>query len=284
MIRKIVFLLVAGIFFGGCKSKKTVTSVTAHRAEKPKEITVAHEIEKVDDGLYVMPEDTGEFLSFDIASPEEYIATFSEIAQMEMKAYGIPASITLAQGLLESGIGQGELAKKTNNHFGIKCHTGWQGDFDHHDDDEKGECFRKYNHPMYSYRDHSIFLTGRSRYAFLFDLPNDDYKEWAKGLRKAGYATDRHYPQKLIALIERHNLHKLDIAVASAGYGEGEKTQVAIAKPKFASHIVQDGDTLYSISKRYAVSVNDLKRWNYLYDNNLAVGQELTVKTESFNK
>ena len=284
MMRKIVFLLVAGIFFIGCKSKKTVTSVTAQRPEKPKEITVAQKIEKVDDGLYVMPEDTGEFLRFDINSPEEYIATFAEIAQMEMKAYGIPASITLAQGLLESGLGKGELAQKTNNHFGIKCHTGWQGDYDHHDDDEKGECFRKYNHPMYSYRDHSIFLTGRSRYAFLFNLPNDDYKEWAKGLRKAGYATDRHYPQKLIALIERHDLHKYDTAVADAGYGKGEKTQVAIAKPQFASHIVQAGDTLYSISKRYAVSVNDLKRWNYLYDDNLAVGQELTVRTESFNK
>lgn len=284
MMRKIVFLFVAGIFFIGCKSKKTVTSVTAQRPEKPKEITVAQKIEKVDDGLYVMPEDTGEFLRFDINSPEEYIATFAEIAQMEMKAYGIPASITLAQGLLESGLGKGELAQKTNNHFGIKCHTGWQGDYDHHDDDEKGECFRKYNHPMYSYRDHSIFLTGRSRYAFLFDLPNDDYKEWAKGLRKAGYATDRHYPQKLIALIERHGLHKYDTAVADAGYGKGEKTQVAIAKPQFASHIVQAGDTLYSISKRYAVSVNDLKRWNYLYDDNLAVGQELTVRTESFNK
>lgn len=284
MMRKIVFLFVAGIFFIGCKSKKIVTSVTAQRPEKPKEITVAQKIEKVDDGLYVMPEDTGEFLRFDINSPEEYIATFAEIAQMEMKAYGIPASITLAQGLLESGLGKGELAQKTNNHFGIKCHTGWQGDYDHHDDDEKGECFRKYNHPMYSYRDHSIFLTGRSRYAFLFDLPNDDYKEWAKGLRKAGYATDRHYPQKLIALIERHGLHKYDTAVADAGYGKGEKTQVAIAKPQFASHIVQAGDTLYSISKRYAVSVNDLKRWNYLYDDNLAVGQELTVRTESFNK
>jgi len=247
-------------------------------------MTVAHEIEKVDDGLYVMPEDTGEFIRFEIASPQEYIATFSDIAQMEMKAYGIPASITLAQGLLESGIGRGELAQKTNNHFGIKCHTGWQGDFDHHDDDEKGECFRKYNHPMYSYRDHSIFLTGRSRYAFLFDLPNDDYKQWAKGLRKAGYATDRRYPEKLIALIERHNLHQYDTAVADAGYGKDKKTQVAVAKSLYASHIVQAGDTLYSISKRYAVSVNDLKRWNYLYDNTLAVGQELTVKTESFNR
>ncbi len=284
MMRKIVFLLVAGTFFIGCKSKKTVTSTTAHLPVKPKEITVAHEIEKIDDGVYVMPEDTGEFIRFDIDSPQEYIETFAEIAQFEMKAYGIPASITLAQGLLESGIGRGELAQKTNNHFGIKCHRGWEGDFDHHDDDEKGECFRKYNHPMYSYRDHSIFLTGRSRYSFLFDLPNDDYKQWAKGLRKAGYATDRRYPEKLIALIERHNLHRYDTAVADAGYGKREKTEVALARPQYANHIVQAGDTLYSISKRYAVSVNDLKRWNYLYDSNLAVGQELTVKTESFNK
>ncbi len=284
MMRKFVFLSVAGIFFIGCKSKKTVAATTEHRLEKPKEITVANEIEKIDDGLYVMPEDTGEFIRFDIASPQDYIETFAEIAQFEMKAYGIPASITLAQGLLESGIGRGELAQKTNNHFGIKCHTGWQGDFDHHDDDEKGECFRKYNHPMYSYRDHSIFLTGRSRYAFLFDLPNDDYKQWAKGLRQAGYATDRHYPQKLIALIERHELHQYDTAVTDAGYGKRQKTEVAVARPQLGSYIVQAGDTLYSISKRYAVSVNDLKRWNYLYDDTLAVGQELTVKTESFNK
>ncbi len=158
MMRKIVFLLFLGIFFVGCKAKKTVTSTANHHPEKPKETIVAHEVEKMDDGLYVMPEDTGEFVRFEIDSPEEYVDTFSEIAQLEMKAYGIPASITLAQGLLESGLGKGELALKTNNHFGIKCHIGWQGDFDHHDDDKKGECFRKYNHPMYSYRDHSIFL------------------------------------------------------------------------------------------------------------------------------
>ena len=284
MKRKIAELLVIGLIFVGCKSKKTVTANENRLPERSKEVTVANEIEKIDDGLYVMPEDTGQFIRFNIDSPEEYIETFAEIAQFEMKAYGIPASITLAQGLLESGIGKGELAQKTNNHFGIKCHTGWQGDFDHHDDDEKGECFRKYNHPMYSYRDHSIFLTGRSRYAFLFELPNDDYKQWARGLRKAGYATDRRYPDKLIALIERHNLHRYDTAVTDAGYGKQKKTDVVVTRPKYASHVVKSGDTLYSISKRYAVSVNDLKRWNYLYDNNLAIGQELTVKTESFNK
>ncbi|HET8736726.1 MAG TPA: glucosaminidase domain-containing protein, partial [Pricia sp.] len=232
---------------------------------------------------------TGEFIHFDIGSPEEYITTFSEIAQFEMKAYGIPASVTLAQGLLESGLGKGELALKTNNHFGIKCHTGWEGDFDYHDDDKKGECFRKYNHPMYSYRDHSIFLSGRSRYDFLFELPNNDYKAWAKGLRKAGYATDKRYPQKLISLIERYRLYRFDAEVTRSGYGKMKSEpavarSVSVSKPRFDTHVVQAGDTLYSISKRYSVSVNDLKRWNYMYDDNLAVGQELTVKSESFNK
>ena len=142
---------------------------------------------------------------------------------------------------------------------------------------------------MYSYRDHSIFLAGRSRYAFLFDLPNDDYKQWARGLRKAGYATDRHYPQKLIALIERYRLYRFDNAVAKAGYGRqnGERhkeEKIAVARPQYDTHIVQAGDTLYSISKRYSVSVNDLKRWNYMYDDHLAVGQEITVKSESFNR
>ena len=285
MMRKIGLLCITSVFFIGCKSRKAATVIANEtRPEEPRELTIAHEIEKIDDGLFIMPEDTGEFIRFEINSPQEYIATFSEIAQMEMKAYGIPASITLAQGLLESGIGKGELARKTNNHFGIKCHTGWQGDFDHHDDDEKGECFRKYNHPMYSYRDHSIFLTGRSRYAFLFDLPNDDYKQWAKGLKKAGYATDRRYPDKLISLIESYDLHQYDIAVADAGYGKSKKIQVAVAKPEYATHMVKSGETLYSISKRYSVSVDELKRWNYLYDDNLSVGQELTVKTQSFNK
>ena len=105
-----------------------------------------------------LPEDGGEFVRIPIQSVEEYIETFSEVAKAEMKSYGIPASITLAQGILESGIGKSELVLKTNNHFGIKCHNGWDGAYALHDDDRKGECFRKYNHPMYSFRDHSIFL------------------------------------------------------------------------------------------------------------------------------
>ncbi|CAZ95022.1 glucosaminidase domain-containing protein [Zobellia galactanivorans] len=285
MIRRLFILSLLSIFFIGCKAKRTVASRSESPKQKKEVVVVKKESKKSDDGLYPMPEDTGKFVRFNIDSPEEYVETFAEIAQMEMKAFGIPASITLAQGLLESGLGKGALALKTNNHFGIKCHTGWEGDYDFHDDDEKGECFRKYNHPMYSYRDHSLFLKHRSRYAFLFDYRSDDYKRWAKGLRQAGYATDRHYPQKLISLIERYELHKYDTEIAKQGFHRPKTEEPVIAsRAQSRVHVVQKGDTLYSISRAYSVSVDDLKRWNYMYDNNLAIGQKLTVKTQNFNK
>ena len=132
-------------------------------------------------------ENKGQVNDFTIA----YIGTYKNIAIDKMEKYNIPASITLAQGILESGNGLSTLAKKSNNHFGIKCHSGWKGKRVYHDDDKKGECFRKYPTPEGSFNDHSIFLTGRGRYEFLFDLKPDDYKAWAKGLKKAGYATDR---------------------------------------------------------------------------------------------
>ncbi|WP_276165496.1 glucosaminidase domain-containing protein [Zobellia alginiliquefaciens] len=284
MIRRLIIASLLSIFFIGCKAKRTVSTRKEAPPKRTEAVVVKKETKITDDGLYPMPEDTGKFIRFTINSPEEYIETFSEVAQMEMKAYGIPASITLAQGLLESGLGKGALALKTNNHFGIKCHTGWEGDYDFHDDDEKGECFRKYNHPMYSYRDHSIFLRNRSRYAFLFDYRNDDYKKWAKGLRQAGYATDKHYPQKLISLIERYKLYAFDTEIAKQGYGQRKEAPVVAIRAKSQVHVVQKGDTLYSISRSYSVSVDDLKRWNYMYDNNLAIGQKLTVKTQNFNK
>ena len=139
-----------------------------------------------------------------------YVETFAPIAIDEMRLYGIPASITLAQGILESGSGNGTLALKANNHFGIKCHTTWTGERVYHDDDELGECFRKYSDVKYTYRDHSLFLTQRSRYADLFKLKISDYQGWAKGLKKAGYATDPKYPDKLISLIERFDLWQYD--------------------------------------------------------------------------
>ena len=139
----------------------------------------------------------------------QYILKYAPIAVHEMHASEIPASITLAQGILESGSGKSLLATKSNNHFGIKCHSKWQGERVYHDDDEKGECFRKYQFVETSYKDHSAFLSNRSRYAFLFDYNKKDYKKWAKGLRKAGYATDKKYPQKLIKLIRTYKLLSL---------------------------------------------------------------------------
>lgn len=140
---------------------------------------------------------------------EEYIAEWKEVAVKKMKEHGIPASITLAQGLLESGNGNSVLAREGNNHFGIKCTPDWTGGRTYHDDDKKNDCFRKYKNAAQSYEDHATFLQ-KSRYASLFELKSTDYQGWAKGLKKAGYATDPNYPSKLIALIERYELHNLD--------------------------------------------------------------------------
>ena len=274
-------LLLLAIGVVGCKSKKAYSDrlrTENVRAESRKSNREA--ISAKPKGDTSMPEDSGKFVKFRIETIDKYIDTFSEIAQLEMKAYGIPASITLAQGLLESGYGKGELALKTNNHFGIKCHTGWEGDYDFHDDDAKGECFRKYNHPMYSFRDHSIFLTTRSRYAFLFDYKPTDYKSWAHGLRKAGYATDKRYPQKLIYLIEKHRLYTYDGGKLDIGYVDDR----VVVTDSDAVHIVQKGDTLYSLSRRYYVSVDELMRMNNLRDAGLSIGQKLLIKSTSVNK
>ena len=142
---------------------------------------------------------------------EKYIETYSGIAIEEMLRTGVPASITLAQGLLESGAGLSSLAVEGNNHFGIKCHKGWTGKTMYMDDDRRGECFRVYDSVEESFRDHSDFLRYRDRYKFLFDLDRTDYKGWANGLKKAGYATDPKYAGKLIKYIEDYNLSRFDI-------------------------------------------------------------------------
>ncbi len=143
-------------------------------------------------------------------STEDYIKIYKDIAIEKMREYKIPASITLAQGILESGSGNSDLARKANNHFGIKCHKGWTGRTYIMDDDEKNECFRRYRKAEESYHDHSLFLTTRDRYADLFKLKITDYKGWAKGLSKAGYATNPRYPELLIRIIERYDLTKYD--------------------------------------------------------------------------
>ena len=160
---------------------------------------------------------------------KEYIRTNSVLAVQEMNRSGVPACITLAQGMLESGNGLSELALKGNNHFGIKCHSGWKGDSIYHDDDRKGECFRKYKDVDLSYRDHSDFLRYRDRYNFLFDLVVTDYKGWANGLKKAGYATDPSYPKKLIKLIEEYKLYEYDVKPYT--YGQQSVNPEKPAKP-----------------------------------------------------
>lgn len=145
----------------------------------------------------------------------QYISEYSQIAVDEMNRSGIPASITLAQGILESGNGKSELARKSNNHFGIKCHTNWSGERVYHSDDKKGECFRKYDDVMHSFEDHTDFLVRGSRYKFLFELKPGDYKSWAEGLKKAGYATSPDYAERLIKIIEDEMLYVFDGTEAS---------------------------------------------------------------------
>ena len=160
----------------------------------------------------------------------EYIENFKDVAKGNMSQYGIPASITLAQGILESGAGTAPLCRAANNHFGIKCHKEWTGDSVLHDDDAAGECFRKYRDPAESFRDHSLFLTTRQRYSALFKLDRDDYKGWAKGLRAAGYATDVKYPEKLIGIIERYQLQRFDAEVMGRGYAPSASNQAVASR------------------------------------------------------
>lgn len=205
-----------------------------------------------------------------------YISDFSEIAKNNMRTHGIPASITLAQGILESGAGKGKLAQSANNHFGIKCHTGWTGESVKHDDDSAQECFRKYNHPSESYRDHSLFLTSRSRYASLFKLDKGDYESWAKGLKAAGYATDIKYPAKLIGIIERFDLFKYDNEVLTRDFTPTKKT--AVTELSGGDYTVEKGDTLYSLARKFNISVAELKKMNNLSDNAISIGQKIRTK------
>ncbi|MCQ2154170.1 MAG: glucosaminidase domain-containing protein [Bacteroidales bacterium] len=146
----------------------------------------------------------------ELSDYEKYIEQYSPTAVSEMRRTGVPASITLAQGLIESGAGRSRMATVANNHFGIKCHNDWRGRRYYQDDDAKNECFRHYKNASESFKDHSDFLRYRDRYRFLFDLKPTDYKGWARGLKKAGYATDPKYADKLIATIEKYDLTRFD--------------------------------------------------------------------------
>lgn len=220
---------------------------------------------------------------------ESYIKTYSPIAVDEMHRSGIPASITLAQGLLESGYGKSVLAVKGNNHFGIKCHSDWKGPHMNMDDDAKNECFRKYSAAAESYRDHSDFLRYKSRYAFLFDYELTDYKSWAHGLKTAGYATDPQYAQKLINIIETYDLGRFDTGAAayvetvSDGIPESpsrlEQPERYVGKAKTGTFVVslqreilalngvpfvyaREGETYRSIAASYDLFPRELAAFN----------------------
>jgi flagellum-specific peptidoglycan hydrolase FlgJ len=275
-MKKIAVLLFLGLIVFSCSSRKVTARKSTSTKPKSERILKTEKQEEME----VVGADTesASFNTLIVKSTAEYLALFSVVAQEEMRLYSIPASITLAQGILESNSGRGRLSVEANNHFGIKCHD-WTGARIYHDDDASQECFRKYNDAKYSYRDHSLFLTTRSRYSKLFDLDKDDYKAWAKGLKAAGYATDSKYPHKLISLIERYELYKLDQEVL------GVKTPVLSVNNADSSltHVVTKGDTLYSISKKYNVTVYELQTLNGLNGTNLKIGQELFVSPKSKN-
>lgn len=268
-MKKIVVILMLGAVVLSCGAKKKM--VTKKKVERHKTEQVSIPDEPVNETV-IEEEKIETPVTTYVDATEAYIANFNAIAMEEMRKYKIPASITLAQGILESGSARGRLAVEANNHFGIKCHE-WNGDKIYHDDDASQECFRKYARAEESFEDHSAFLTGRSRYAGLFKLDEDDYRAWAKGLRAAGYATDRKYPEKLIGLIERFQLYKYDEMVLE------RPTKVYEQEPTEVTHEVIKGDTLYSLSKRYEVSVETLQKLNRMTNNDLKIGQILIIKS-----
>ena len=221
------------------------------------------------------------FISFSWASKlhQDYIGRWSVEAVNQMNRHGVPASITLAQGILESGAGQSYLATSANNHFGIKCH-GWTGEKVYKDDDKKNECFRAYPDARLSYEDHSLFLVKGSRYASLFALEQTDYKGWAKGLKKAGYATASDYSSRLIELIERYNLNRYDSKKSDLALKESkvietsnrktshEKVDVNMVREVFQQHkyskyvVARPGDSYYRIAKEFGLGLWELYRYN----------------------
>ena len=281
MRSKLFLLVFCMLFLASCSSSRTTTArkrnqskTTETQIKKLPSVKQSQHVKKLEKGNKPLNKYT-----------LQYIKKYASLAVLEMHKYKIPASITIAQGVLESGNGRSKLASKSNNHFGIKCHTGWKGGRVYHDDDEKGECFRKYKYVESSFKDHSKFLSGRRRYASLFKLRKSDYKGWAKGLKKAGYATDKKYPKKLIKIIEDYKLYEFDKfrekdlkKIKKETKRSQAKTITKSKKSKQQSYKVKKGDTLYSIARKFKTTVENLKDANNLFTNNLSIGQQLTIK------
>lgn len=329
MKNKILISVLVVLLYSCGSTNKVRTTSTKKDTEKSEIKTVKEEVVIVEEDKTEEKEklEATSNVSTTSTTVHDYINQFKEVAKSNMKDYRIPASITLAQGILESGAGKGRLCREANNHFGIKCHKGWTGPSITHDDDALQECFRKYSDPAESYRDHSKFLTSRSRYNSLFDLDVLDYKGWANGLKKAGYATDPKYPSKLIGIIERYQLFIYDHEVVEnknvVVVKEVEEKDKAIKKDASSIAIVevkeavqdklenvveeyevedvaekveqikesveekksdnglyrvQKGDTLYSLSKKFNTTVEEIMKLNNLNDYSLSIGQEIKIK------
>jgi len=240
----------------------------------------------------------------------KYIEQYAALAVKEMERTGVPASIKIAQGIHETNAGKSDLVLKSNNHFGIKCKSSWTGEKVYHNDDEEGECFRKYDDATASYLDHSDYLKSQPRYAFLFDYDANDYAAWAWGLKKAGYATNPIYAQTLIKYIEAYHLNELnkfaeneedqdlknyletirnsplDVVENSNKSIEPEEKYSSTKPTKEKSekrirvkktHVVKKGESLYSLSKKYSTTVDVLKKVNHLKKEALQVGQKIKI-------
>jgi len=256
-----------------------------------------------------------------------YIEEFKGVAIQEMNVYGIPASITLAQGIIESGSGNSSLARFANNHFGIKCTSDWKGKGYYKDDDQANDCFRVYKDARESFKDHSEFLK-RKRYSFLFELDKNDYKSWARGLKQAGYATNPKYPDLLINVIDKYQLNQYDQSESETEklkredrvfteinanmpkeykkftpvetppskqvlkvpdttainpvkivvpLGTTVPATTTTAVPADKTYVVKQGDTLYNISKRFNIGIEELKILNNISDNAIKIGQKLIL-------
>jgi flagellum-specific peptidoglycan hydrolase FlgJ len=274
-MQKLFALLFIAVFcLSSCSSrKKTISSGQARRNN--------NDIKK----------DNRDAANYQSYTSLAYIDRFKDIAIQEMNQNGIPASITLAQGLFESGSGNSELARYANNHFGIKCTSDWKGRSYYKDDDNVNDCFRVYDNPEDSFRDHSAFLK-RKNYAKLFELDKNDYEGWARGLKQAGYATNPKYPELLINVIVKYHLDQYDrpegeiakikredrvLTQINNNIDKAPTDTIPQTKPDDKIYTVKTGDTLYNISKRFGITVDELKGLNSIADDHIAIGQKLVV-------
>jgi flagellum-specific peptidoglycan hydrolase FlgJ len=285
-MKKYILLAVLPAFLVSCTSKRLIVRNTPPENSKPRP---AESVRPAVPAAVPPAVSAGSVPKTGPAA--EYIVRFKDIAVAEMNKYGIPASITLAQGLLESGNGNSRLARESNNHFGIKCTSEWKGKTVLHDDDAVGECFRVYKDPEESFRDHSEFLK-RARYAPLFKLDKNDYRGWAEGLKQAGYATNPRYAELLVGIIERYRLNDFDLRESPADKDRREDRvleEIAVNIPSEKSpalekapvtmkiYEVKAGDTLSSVGKRFGLTTEQLRALNGIQGADLKEGQLLLL-------